>query len=113
MTDGAHQYLPVPKGPGIGSHAVFVCTARTTGVPEGIVDTLQFAATAVFAAPVALFGLLKLAQGDPLAGVGFVAIAVGMLAAEEIITSPKDLPATVVERVVGRVAQSPDETDDD
>lgn len=82
-------------------------------MPEGIVDTLQFAATAVFAAPVALFGLLKLGEGDPIAGVGFVVIAVGMLAAEEIITSPTDLPETVVERVVGRVAKSPDETDED
>jgi hypothetical protein len=82
-------------------------------VPEGIVDTLQFAATAVFAAPVALFGLLKLGEGEPLAGVGFVAIAAGMLAAEELITSPTDVPVTVVERLVGRVAEPPDETDDD
>lgn len=82
-------------------------------MPEGIVDTLQFAATTVFAAPVALFGLLKLGEGEPLAGVGFVAIAVGMLAAEELITSPTDVPVTVVERLVGRVAKSPDETDDD
>jgi hypothetical protein len=82
-------------------------------VPEGIVDTLQFAATAVFAAPVALFGLLKLGEGEPLAGVGFLVIAVGMLAVEEFITSPSDVPTRVLERVVGRVAESPDDTDDD
>ncbi len=82
-------------------------------MPEGIVDTLQFAATAVFAAPVALFGILKLGEGDPLAGVGFVVIAVGMLAAEELITSPRDVPGIVAEQVAGRIAKTPEETDED
>jgi len=82
-------------------------------VPEGIVDTLQFVTTAVFAAPVALFGLLKLSEGEPLAGVGFVAIAAGMLAAEELITTPRDVPGLIVERATGRVVKTPEESEEE
>ena len=76
---------------------------------RGILDLLGLAATLVFAVPVALLGLRFLSRGEPLVGVAFLAIAVGMVAIEEYVLTPRDLPAALAQRVAGRVAKQPEE----
>jgi len=80
-------------------------------VSRGIIATVQFAATVLFAIPVGAFGILKLGEGSPLLGVVFLALAVGMVAFEELVTTPSDLPAALAQRVTGRVVKSPDDED--
>jgi hypothetical protein len=77
-------------------------------VSRGIIGLVQLAATLVLAVPVALLGLQFLTRGETLAGVAFLAIAAGMVLVEEYLVTPRDLPAAVVERVVGRVAKEPE-----
>ncbi|PSQ59782.1 MAG: hypothetical protein BRD23_03485 [Halobacteriales archaeon SW_9_67_25] len=76
---------------------------------KGLIGTLQFAASVVVAVPVAAFGLFKFAEGAPLLGVLFLALAVGVVVFEEAITSPTDIPAAILERVGGRVVETPED----
>ena len=76
-------------------------------MPEGLLDFVGFAATVALAVPVALLGVLKLGDGSPVVGVGFLAIAVGMVALEEWVTTPGDLPVLALQRVTGRVVDDP------
>jgi hypothetical protein len=76
---------------------------------KGVVGTLQLAASAVVVVPVAAFSLFKFAEGEPLLGVLFLAIAALVVVVEESVTSPSDLPAVVVEEVGGRVLKRPDD----
>jgi len=75
----------------------------------GILGTIKLAATLVFALPVGLLGLQFLLDGRMLAGVGFVVVAVLMVALEEYLTTPTDVPTSIAERAVGKVAKQPDE----
>jgi hypothetical protein len=79
---------------------------------RGLLDTLQLAASVVVAVPVAAFGLFKLAEGSPWLGVGFLVLAGLVVAVEEVVTSPKDIPVLLAERVAGRVVEKPDDGDD-
>ncbi|MFT4923756.1 MAG: hypothetical protein ACI8XM_002987 [Haloarculaceae archaeon] len=76
---------------------------------RGIIGTLQLAASMLFAIPVGLFGVFKLMEGDLLLGVGFLVLAVGMVAVEELVTKPTDVLAAVAKRATGRVVETPDE----
>lgn len=76
---------------------------------RGLVATLQLAASVVVAVPVAAFGLFQLAEGSPGLGVLFLALAAGVVAFEELVTSPSDLPGILAERVGGRLVKSPDD----
>lgn len=78
---------------------------------RGILGTAQLALTLVFALPVAGLGLMSLAEGRTLVGVGFIAVAVGMVVIEEYITSPTDLPGKVAEKTVGAVVKEPEKED--
>ncbi|WP_435185945.1 DUF7533 family protein [Halobellus sp. EA9] len=75
----------------------------------GILGTLQLAATLIFAAPVAVFGLSRLAAGETLLGAGAVVVAVGMVALPQYLTTPSDLPGEAAERVVGAVVKEPED----
>ncbi|NEU57906.1 hypothetical protein [Halorussus sp. MSC15.2] len=75
----------------------------------GILGTLQLAATLVFALPVGLLGVQFLANGQPLLGGGFVAVAVLMVVLEEYLTTPTDVPGAVAEKTIGKVAKTPDD----
>lgn len=72
----------------------------------GLVGTIQLAAAAVFALPLAAFGLGWLIEGRPL-GLAFVAIAGLMLALPYVLTNPAD-PADVAE-AAGERATGKDE----
>ncbi len=76
---------------------------------RGLVATLQLAASVVVAVPVAAFGLFKLAEGAPRLGILFLALAAGLVVFEEVVTSPSDVPAMVLETVGGRLVNSPDD----
>lgn len=70
---------------------------------EGIIDLVEFAAAVVFAAPVGLLGLILLSNGDPVGGVGFLGLAVGMVAFDRYVVAPRDLAADFLTGLVGRV----------
>ena len=77
----------------------------------GLLGTIQLAATVVFAAPVGIFGLTRLTEGDALLGGGLVAVAVAMVALPHYLTTPGEIPMKLVERVVGRAIIAPDDDD--
>jgi hypothetical protein len=76
---------------------------------RGIIGLAQLAVTLAFALPVALLGLQMLARGDALWGGSFLVVAVGMVAVEELLTTPGDVPTMVLRRVTGRVAKAPED----
>ncbi|WP_121821710.1 DUF7533 family protein [Halostella salina] len=76
---------------------------------RGIIGTLQLGATLVFAIPVVYVGADFLLSGRTALGAAFLAIAVLMVAAEEYLTTPGDLPAEAAERVAGTVAKDDEE----
>ena len=75
----------------------------------GIMGTISLAATLVFALPVGLLGIQFLLDGKTLVGGGFVAVAVVMVALQEYLTTPTDVPTSVAEKAVGKVAKTPDD----
>ena len=75
----------------------------------GLLATVQLAATVVFAAPVGIFGLTRLTEGDVLLGGGLVAVAIAMVALPQYLTTPGEIPMKIVERVVGRSVVPPDD----
>ena len=77
----------------------------------GLLGTIQLAATVVFAAPVGIFGLTRLTQGDVLLGGGLLAVAVAMVALPQHLTTPGEIPLRIVERLVGRAVVAPDDED--
>ena len=78
----------------------------------GIMEMVGLAATLVFAIPVALFGLERLAAGDTLVGGGLLVVAALMVLLPRRLTTPQDIPGAVVERVVGGAVKT-DESDGD
>ncbi|WP_144906351.1 DUF7533 family protein [Halobellus captivus] len=75
----------------------------------GILGTIQLAATLIFAAPVGIFGVTRLVEGDTLIGGGAVAIAAAMVLLPHYLTTPTDIPMKVGERVVSAVVKEPDD----
>jgi len=80
---------------------------------RGIVGTVTLAATLAFAIPVGLLGIEFLLDGRTLPGGGFLVLAVLMVAVEEYLTTPGDVPGEAAERVVGTVVRDPDEEGDE
>ncbi|PSQ33026.1 hypothetical protein BRD09_02125 [Halobacteriales archaeon SW_10_68_16] len=76
---------------------------------KSVIGTLQFAASVVVAVPVAAFGLFKLAEGQPRLGALFLVLAALVVVFEEAVLSPSDVPAAILERLAGRVVETPEE----
>ena len=76
---------------------------------RSITELVGFAATLALAAPIALFGVEQLVGGDRLVGGAALGIAALMLAVEQYLTTPTDLPGKALDATVGRVAKDPDE----
>lgn len=72
----------------------------------GILEMVGLAATLVFAIPVALFGLERLAAGDTFVGGGLLVVAALMVLLPRRLTTPQDVPGAVVERVVGSAVKT-------
>ena len=80
---------------------------------RGVLETIGLALTLVFALPVALLGLQFLVLDNrPLLGAGFLAIALLMIAVEQYVTTPTDLPGMVLGETVGKVVTMPGEEDE-
>jgi hypothetical protein len=81
---------------------------------RGVLETIGLALTLVFALPVALLGLQFLVLDNrPLLGAGFLAIALLMIAVEQYVTTPTDLPGMVLGETVGKVVTMPGEKEGD
>mgnify|MGYP006914316959 FL=1 len=78
----------------------------------GLLATIQLAATVVFAAPVGIFGLTRLTEGDLLLGGGLLAVAIAMVALPQYLTTPGEIPLKILERLVGRAVVTPDDERD-
>ena len=76
---------------------------------RGILDTLGLAAALVLAIPIGLFGVEHLVRGDLVAGALYVGIAVGLVAIEQYLTTPTDVPGLVAEKTVGAVVETEDD----
>lgn len=79
---------------------------------KGILGTVGLALTLAFAIPIGLLGLERLLAGDTLVGAGFLGLALLMVAVEEYLTTPMDLPGKLAEKTVGAVAKEPEEKKD-
>lgn len=79
----------------------------------GIFDMLGLAASLIFAIPVGVFGVRTALDGQLLLGGLLIVIAVGMVVLPQYLTTPADLPGTVLERVAGTVAVEPDDASGD
>jgi hypothetical protein len=77
-------------------------------MPRGILDTIGLAAALVFAIPIAVAGAGFLRQGDTVAGVALLGVAVAMVLIKRYITTPGDIPGTIAGKVVGTVVEEPD-----
>ena len=74
----------------------------------GLLATIQLAATVVFAAPVGIFGLTRLTEGDVLLGGGLVAVAVASVPLPPHPTTPGAAPMKVALPVIRRAVVTPD-----
>jgi len=79
---------------------------------RSILGLVGLGATLVFALPVALLGVESLVRGQTVVGAGLIFIAGLMIAVEEFLTTPGDLPTLIAANTVGRIAKSPDDEDD-
>ena len=75
----------------------------------GIMDTIQLAATLIFAVPVGGFGLTLLADGQLLFGGGMLLLAVLMVVLPRRLTTPSDVPGALAGSIVGKAVLDPDE----
>jgi hypothetical protein len=80
---------------------------------RSITGTIGLAATVALAAPIALFGVNRLLDGETVVGAAAVGVAVLMLLVEEYLTTPMDLPGKVAGATLGRVAKEPEEDVDE
>jgi len=78
----------------------------------GILDTFGLAAALVLAIPIGLFGVEHLVRGELVAGVVYLGIAVGLVAVEQYLTTPTDIPGLVASKTVGAVVKTEDESDE-
>jgi hypothetical protein len=76
---------------------------------RGILEMIGLGATLVFAIPIALFGAEHLVRGELIAGVAYVGIAIGMVAVEQYLTTPTDVPGMIAEKTVGKVVKTEDD----
>lgn len=77
---------------------------------RSILDTFGLAITLAFALPVAYAGVVLLSEGRTTFGAALLAIAVLMVAIEEYLTTPMDVPGMVAGKVLGRAVKEPDES---
>ena len=75
---------------------------------RSVVETIQLAATMTVILPVVYLGVDFLISGRTLLGAGFLAVAGLMLALEEYVVRPGDVPLEAAKRAAGLVAKDDD-----
>lgn len=73
----------------------------------GIVQTIELAASLIFAAPLGMFGISRLLDGDVVLGTGLVIVAALMVLLPQYLTTPGDVPG----KVLGKVGIGTDASD--
>lgn len=76
---------------------------------RSIMGTIGLAATVALAAPIALFGVNRLLDGNTVVGAAAIGVAILMLLVEEYLTTPTDLPGKLFGSTLGRVVKEPEE----
>lgn len=69
----------------------------------GLLDLVALAATLAFALPIGLFGVQLLQEGQLLVGTTGVAVGVGLVAVEQYVWTPGDVPQNALSAVVRRL----------
>lgn len=69
----------------------------------GLLDLVALAATLAFALPIGLFGVQLLQEGQLLVGTMGVAVGVGLVAVEQYVWTPGDVPQNALSAVVRRL----------
>jgi hypothetical protein len=78
----------------------------------GITETVQLAASLIFAIPLGVFGVDTLLAGDTVLGGVLVVVAVLMVWLPRRLTTPADVPAAVAEKAVGTAVKTPDDEEE-
>lgn len=77
----------------------------------GITESVQLAASLIFAIPLGIFGIQTLLDGNTFIGGIVVVVAVLMVVLPRRLTTPADVPGAVAEKAVGKAVKMPDEDD--
>ena len=75
----------------------------------GIADTVQLAATLIFAIPLGVLGGQYLLGGQTFLGGVLVVVAVLMVVLPHALTTPTDVPSKVAEKAVGKAVKTPED----
>ncbi|WP_353634984.1 hypothetical protein ABSL23_05550 [Halobacterium sp. NMX12-1] len=73
-----------------------------------LLDAVSLAVAVAFAAPAALFGVETLLAGDATGWV-FLGFAAGIIAFEQYVTMPTDVPILAVQKATDAVVEEPDD----
>ncbi len=65
----------------------------------GIVQTIELAASLMFAAPVGTFGVSRLLDGEVALGGGLVVVAALMVIVPQYLTTPGDIPGKAMSAI--------------
>lgn len=76
---------------------------------RGILELLGSVSILIVAIPPMYAGLELLVRGNLAIGGGLLAVAVGMVVADQYVTTPGDLPVFVANKLVGAVVRPPDD----
>jgi|GEM_PF-599680 len=79
---------------------------RRTNV--NLLDAISLAIAVAFAAPAALFGVETLLAGDA-SGWVFLGFAAGIIAVEQYVTTPTDVPVLAAQKATEKVVEEPDD----
>ncbi|MGM0592768.1 MAG: DUF7533 family protein [Halobacteriota archaeon] len=75
----------------------------------GILETVQLAATLIFALPLGILGVQYLLSGENFLGGILVVIAVLMVVVPRVLTTPADIPEKVLGKAVGKAVKMPED----
>ena len=75
----------------------------------GIGDTIQLAATLIFAIPLGVLGGQYLLGGQTFLGGLLLVVAVLMVVLPHTLTTPTDVPSKVAEKTVGKAVKVPED----
>jgi hypothetical protein len=78
----------------------------------GIADTIQLAATLVFALPVALLGGQFLIEGRTFLGGVLLVVGILMVVLQHYLTTPADIPGAIAGKALSRAVKVPDEDEE-
>lgn len=79
----------------------------------GLLETVGLGASLVFALPLSVYAIERIAGGETALGGAFLLVALLMVLLPRYLTTPGDLPGKVAESVVGGAVADPDEPEEE